>query len=57
MRAVQRPHCFQFNQDGAFDKKINKILADHGSLVSNRNPALLFDGKAPLRISSASAFS
>src|ERR1700752_3687447 len=44
MRAVQRLNRLQFDQDSTFNEQICKIFADHGALVADRYPALLFNG-------------
>ena len=51
MRAVERPHGFQFDQDGVFDRKIDEILAHQDALLCNLDSALLLNcesGKAQL---------
>ena len=46
MRAVKRPHRFQFNENSVLNQQINEVFADQGTLVSYGNPSLLFNGKS-----------
>jgi hypothetical protein len=41
MRAVECPHGFQFDEDGAFDQEIDEIIADQGAFVYDRDSVLL----------------
>ena len=46
MRAVERSHGFQFDEDGVFDQEIYEIFTHQGAFVGDRDSALLFDGEA-----------
>ena len=44
MRAIKCPHGFQFDKHNVFNQQIDKVFADHGALIGDRNPPPLLNG-------------
>ena len=45
VRAVERSHGLQFDEDGIRDQQIDEVFADNGGLVADGDRSLLFDAK------------